>query len=128
MLNEKPDPSLPIARREEAAHHPQGGWRGRTSEEIESWLISYISTLMEIEPRTLDLTASFDSYGLDSSAAVAMTGDLEDWLGVTIDPTAPYDYPNPEQLIRYLAELSRRQSSLSASESSVVPFHEDSRD
>ena len=49
------------------------------------------------------MTIPFDRYGLDSSAAVGMTGDLEDWLGKEVEPILLYDYPTIETLARHLS-------------------------
>ena len=78
--------------------------------EIQAWLVSYLAELLEKDPKGIEATIPFDRYGLDSSAAVAMTCDLEDWLGREIDPTVPYDYPTIEALARYLAEASPKAS------------------
>ncbi len=73
-------------------------------ESIQEWLIDYLAQLLDIDPGSVDVTRSFSSYGLDSSATVGMTGDLEDWLGVELDPTLVYDYPTIEQLTDHLAQ------------------------
>ena len=73
--------------------------------EIQDWIISYIAELLEVEPEQVDPTIPFDRYGLDSSAAYALTGDLEDWLGREIDPTAIYDYPTVEALSKHLSSV-----------------------
>lgn len=72
--------------------------------DIEAWLVSYLAELLEIAPDALDITVPFDRYGLDSSSAVGLTCDLEDWLGCELDPTLAYDYPTIEALARHLAE------------------------
>ncbi|MBD3884958.1 acyl carrier protein [Phormidium tenue FACHB-886] len=72
--------------------------------EIQAWIVSYLAELLEIEPDDIDVTISFDQYGLDSAAAVGMTGDLEDWLGRKLDPTLLYDYPTVGSFSRHLAE------------------------
>ncbi|KST62478.1 acyl carrier protein [Mastigocoleus testarum] len=74
-----------------------------TVAQIEAWMISYLAELLEVEPDEVDPTLPFDSYGLDSSAAVGLTGDLEDWLGHKLDPTLLYDYPTVEALAKHLA-------------------------
>ena len=66
--------------------------------EIQAWLIDYLSELLEVKPDAIDVKVTFDRYGLDSSAAVGMTGALEDWLGYELDPTLIYDYPTIEAL------------------------------
>ncbi len=43
-------------------------------------------------------------YGLDSSSAVVMTGDLENFVGLEVEATVPYDYPTIEALAKYLEE------------------------
>ena len=72
--------------------------------DIQAWLASYLAELLEIEPDEIDVTIPFDRYGLDSSAAVGMTGDLEEWLGSKLDPTLIYDYPTIEALAGHLSE------------------------
>lgn len=72
--------------------------------EIQAWIASYLAQLLEIDPDEVDVTIPFDQYGLDSSAAVGMTGDLEDWVERKIDPTLLYDYPTIEALAQHLAE------------------------
>jgi acyl carrier protein len=70
--------------------------------EIQAWVVAYLADLLEVEPDEVDPTIPFDRYGLDSSAAVGLTGDLEDWLGREIDPTLLYDYPTVEGLVKHL--------------------------
>ena len=72
--------------------------------EIQSWIVSYLAELLELDPNEIDLAIPFDNYGLDSAIAVGMTGDLEDWMGIELDPTLLYDYPTIEVLAQHLAE------------------------
>lgn len=75
-----------------------------STEEIQAWLVSYLAELLGIDPHEVDVTIPFDRYGLDSAAAVGMTGDLEDWLQRELDPTLLYDYPTVEAFSQHLAE------------------------
>ncbi|HBL10883.1 MAG TPA: phosphopantetheine-binding protein [Cyanobacteria bacterium UBA11162] len=77
-----------------------------TALEIQAWIVSYLAKLLEIAPNQVKVTIPFDQYGLDSSAAVGMTGDLEDWMGRKIDPTLLYDYPTVKNLAQHLAGKS----------------------
>ncbi len=81
-----------------------------TKKDIEAWIVSYIADLLEVDSEDIDTTIPFDRYGLDSSAAVGMTGDLEDWLGYEIDPTLIYDYPTIEALVQHLSSELAHQS------------------
>lgn len=73
-----------------------------SSQEIQNWIVSYLANLLEIEPEDVETDIPFDSYGLDSSSAIVMTGDLEEWLGKQIDPTFIYDYPTVLALAQHL--------------------------
>lgn len=77
-----------------------------TVEDIQTWIVAYVAELLEVEPELVDPTVSFDRYGMDSSAAFALTGDLEEWLGCEIDPTDIYDYPTIEALSEHLSEMA----------------------
>jgi len=72
--------------------------------EIQAWLVSHLATVLEVDPAQVDVTTPFDRYGLDSVAAIGLTGDLEEWLGYDLDPTLLYDYPTIETVSRHLAE------------------------
>lgn len=74
-----------------------------SASDIENWLVSYIAQLLEIEPQEIDSQTPFERYGLDSSAMVVLSGDLQEWLGRKLDPTLLYDYPTIETLANYLA-------------------------
>ncbi|WP_293058839.1 MULTISPECIES: acyl carrier protein [unclassified Moorena] len=74
-----------------------------TAATIQAWLVSYLAEMLEIEPDEVDITLDFNDYGLDSSAAVGITGDLEEWLKQELAPTLLYDYPSVESLAQHLA-------------------------
>lgn len=84
---------------------PADGVSGQAykSEDIQDWFITHLAQLLEIEPEEVDVEITFDRYGLDSSAAIGMTGDLSEWLGIEVEPTLLYDYPTVESLAEYLA-------------------------
>lgn len=86
-----------------AGHDDAGTSRKVTAEEIQDWIIDYLSKQMQISPESIDVLAPFDSLALDSATAIGMTGDLERWLGQPIDPTTVYDYPTIEEMAEYLA-------------------------
>ena len=75
-----------------------------SKEEIEKWLISYLSEALKIDKAEVDKKKPFKDYGLDSSAALILTGDLEDFLDLELEPTLLLDHKNLESLINYLGE------------------------
>jgi acyl carrier protein len=84
----------------------------RAADEIVDWLVRYLATLLECEESGIAVDVPFNRFGMDSSAAVGMTGDLEEWLGFDLDPTLPYDYPTIETLARHLAEVSAARAAV----------------
>ena len=78
--------------------------------DIQTWLISYLSYLLEGETNAVDITTPFERYGLDSAAVVGLTGDMEDWLGLELDPTLLYDYPTIETLAQHLVEECKEKA------------------
>jgi acyl carrier protein len=71
-------------------------------DEIQDWLVSYLSELLEMAPGDIDINDTLAAYGLDSSGAVGMIGDLGEWLGRKLDPGLLYSYPTIANLARYL--------------------------
>ncbi|MGK7894453.1 MAG: amino acid adenylation domain-containing protein, partial [Xenococcus sp. (in: cyanobacteria)] len=72
--------------------------------EIQVWLIDYLAQELEIEPEAIDITVPFERYGLDSSAAIVLTGDLEDWLGCELEPELLFDYQSIAELTEYIVD------------------------
>ena len=73
-----------------------------TTLEVQDWIVFHLAELLEVDPDEIDVTIPFDRYGLDSSEAIGMTGELEDWLGQELHPTLLYDYPTIEKLAKYV--------------------------
>ncbi|GAB4385518.1 MAG: acyl carrier protein [Elainellaceae cyanobacterium] len=86
--------------RTDSPHNP------KTRADIQAWLVAYIAAALTIAPDTIDITTSFDRYGLDSLTAISLTGELEIWLGREVDPMLLYDYPTIQSLAQSLAETN----------------------
>src|ERR1039457_4186353 len=74
------------------------------AEVIQAWLVSKLSERLGIESREIDIREPFASYGLGSTEAVSLTGELADWLGRKLSPALVYEYSTIEALARHLAE------------------------
>ena len=82
----------------------------RDVRDIETWLIGHIANELKREGRSIDPTEPLVILGLDSVSAVTITGELEQWLGIRVSPTVPWDYPTIRELaIHLVAELERAQ-------------------
>lgn len=72
-------------------------------QEIRAWLTRRIASALEVPAEAIDATREFPSFGVDSVTAVAVTGDLEQWLGRTLDPTLLFTYSTIDLLAEHLA-------------------------
>ena len=84
-----------------ATASPGGGRRSEA--EIQAWLIANIASIVEIDPKDIDVEKPLEYYGMDSMQAMHLSGDLEEWMGRTLSPTAVWDYPTIDLLARHLA-------------------------
>ncbi len=80
----------------------QNSKKQKTTIEIQNWLIAYMTEELSIKRDMIDIQAHFNDFGLDSSSAVILTGDLGEWLGYDLDPTLLLDYPTLESLVIHL--------------------------
>ena len=84
--------------------HSASGSSAATAGQIQQWFVDYLSRELTISSDEIDVTVPFENFALDSATAIGMTGDLEQWLGKTVDPTLVYDYPTIQAMSRHLAE------------------------
>jgi len=73
------------------------------AEVIQAWLVSKLSERLGIESHEIDIREPFASYGLGSTEAVSVAGELADWLGRKFSPALVYEYPTIEALAGHLA-------------------------
>jgi acyl carrier protein len=74
--------------------------------EIRLWLIDFVATLLEVEPRLVDAEMPFDRLGVDSATTLVLAADLGSWLGIELSPVEVFDYPTIEALTAQLSALS----------------------
>ena len=72
--------------------------------EIKDWLVQHISEALFLDPKDVDVSVDFNSYGLSSRDAIVLSGDLEEWLGRRFSPTLLYEYPSIDLLSKFLAK------------------------
>src|SRR5579864_6980758 len=90
--------------------------RKQELEEISLWLVKKIASCAQIDTSEISVHESFASYGLSSTDAVSISGELEEWLGKKLQPTLLYNYPTIDLLAHALidphpvAPLSEKRS------------------
>jgi amino acid adenylation domain-containing protein/thioester reductase-like protein len=93
---------------------------GMNSNVLQTWLVTRIASILEMDATEIDPRQPFTYYGLGSVQAVSLTGDLEDFLGRKLAPTLAWDYPTIELLANHLASSSQSTKSVS-SPASIQP-------
>ncbi|MBN8657042.1 MAG: AMP-binding protein, partial [Anaerolineae bacterium] len=93
---------------------------GMNSNVLQTWLVTRIASILEMDAAEIDPRQPFTYYGLGSVQAVSLTGDLEDFLGRKLAPTLAWDYPTIELLANHLASSSQPTKPVS-SPASIQP-------
>lgn len=86
-----------------------------SEEDFCEWLVGALSRALSIDPEEIDTSVPYERYGMDSVAAVEITGDLEKVLGVKLLPTLMYDYPTIDAFSEHLAREHGARGALVAS-------------
>lgn len=81
----------------------EGGVGRPPAQVIEAWLIDKVAELLGVVASEIDPEQELTTYGLSSVTGVMLTGDIEEWLGVTLEPTVAWEYPSVRELARFLA-------------------------
>jgi acyl carrier protein len=74
----------------------------KTREDIEAMLVHYVAHKTGLPDAEIDRTRRFDAYGLDSTDAVMLIGELEDFVGRPLSAALPYKYATVAQLAQAL--------------------------
>jgi acyl carrier protein len=75
-----------------------------TQENIEEWLLDKLVNSLGIAPEEIDFEEPWVNYGLDSSLAISITGELEKWLNLDLETTLFWEYPKISELVIYLVQ------------------------
>lgn len=70
--------------------------------ELTAWLVERVATYTEKEPGEIGLSTPLADCGLDSVYALVICGDIEDHLGMTVEPTLVWDHPTVNALVEFL--------------------------
>jgi acyl carrier protein len=73
-------------------------------EAIEAWLAAKVASRLGVDPATIDVDQFFDEFGLDSTEALVLAGELEAWIGMELKTTALWYHPTIAELAAYIAE------------------------
>ena len=76
---------------------------GRVSEgEIRDWCIAYLRRTVDAPAAAVDIDASFAAMGIDSASSAYFIVELEEWLGIELEPELVFDHPTIADLARHI--------------------------
>lgn len=104
MNSPEPAPSTPSA--PSAAPAPSAP----SGTDLRSWLRERVAQYTQRDAAGIDTAAALTTYGLDSVYALIFCGDIEDHLGLTLEPTVVWDHPTIDALARHLEETLAQAS------------------
>ena len=81
----------------------------KTQAQICEWIKTYLAEILEIESAEIDENYEFERFGLNSSAAVSLVGDLEEWLDYELSPSLFFEFNTIAQVSAHLAEVLQEE-------------------
>jgi acyl carrier protein len=76
----------------------------RTPADIHAWLVDRVALYLKVPAADIDPDASLTENGLNSVYAHTLCADIEDTLGVYIEPPQLWDVDSVTRLTAYLAD------------------------
>lgn len=74
------------------------------AETLRTWLVNYISSVLDVPAEDFPTASRFDSFGLDSVEAVVMAGVLEEEFRVPVDPIQFFENPSVDAFVAAYAQ------------------------
>lgn len=75
----------------------------RSAADIRDWIVQELAASLKTVPESIDTAAELQTLGVDSLAAIGMTGALSGWLNRDLPSTLMWDYPTIDALCAGLA-------------------------
>jgi thioesterase domain-containing protein/acyl carrier protein len=75
----------------------------RTAREIRAWIIAELARSLNVDATTINAAAPVETLGVDSLAAIGMTGALSAWLGRDLPATLMWEHPTLDSLVDALS-------------------------
>jgi acyl carrier protein len=71
---------------------------------IETWMASYISSVIDVAQDPFPVDDRFDTYGLDSVEITIMCGMMEEEFEIEVNPDQVFDHPSVSAFSQHLAK------------------------
>ena len=70
--------------------------------EIRDWCLAYLSRTLDNPSIPIGPDIPFPQMGLDSATSAYFIVELEEWVGVELEPELVFDYPTVDELARHI--------------------------
>jgi len=74
-----------------------------TAPEIQSWMIDYITAVIDIPKDNFPVADTFTAYGLDSVELTIMCGMIEEAFAIDVSPEELFEHPSVLLFSQHLA-------------------------
>ncbi|MGC4893662.1 acyl carrier protein [Micromonospora sp. DT31] len=74
---------------------------------VRDWLVGKIAHRLGVPTEQVNVDQYFDEFDLDSTEALVLSGELENWLGFDLETTALWYHPTINELAGYIVEKQR---------------------
>jgi acyl carrier protein len=81
-----------------------------TESDIRDWCIDYLRKTVDNPSVAIGPDASFAELGLDSATSAYFIVELEEWVGVELEPELVFDYPTIADLARHIVERGAKRN------------------
>ncbi|MDG4764521.1 acyl carrier protein [Solwaraspora sp. WMMD406] len=78
-----------------------------TEDEVRDWLVGKLAHRLSVPADRVNVDQYFDEFDLDSTEALVLSGELENWLGFELETTALWYHPTINELAGYIVEKQR---------------------
>ena len=92
-----------------------------TVEELRGWLRTWVAQTTGLSAEEITDTKPLENFGLSSRDAVVLSGELENLLGIKLEPTVAYEYPTIAQLAERLVNGAAAAGESTPKEASPRP-------
>ncbi|MEU3201996.1 MULTISPECIES: acyl carrier protein [unclassified Streptomyces] len=75
-----------------------------TDQAVQEWLVEKVAHKLGVPQSEVNPDQYFDEFDLDSTEALVLSGELENWLGFELETTALWYHPTINELSRYIVQ------------------------
>ncbi|MBP3088525.1 alpha/beta fold hydrolase [Corynebacterium sp. sy017] len=99
-----------------------------TTQELQAWLRDWVIATTGLASEEVNNDSPMQAFGLSSRDVVVLSGELENLLGISLDPTIAYEYPTITALARFLTVGQQEEPQVASAQHNYQHFAGNSSD